>query len=166
MHTIRKIIIFISLLFAAIPSIGLEKSDRFLCLPEAIQGFLLEDDEWKPTRFNVSDDKYIIRPLSDNERAAKDEFLLLRFGEDEFPERAYMLTEFGVDRAEAVCSPKTSPMYLYCDTVNLSKGHEFVLNTETYEFIWENTLIEFIISGAQQSEEANVWIMMGSCSRI
>ena len=165
MHTIRKIIIFISLLFAAIPSIGLEKSDRFLCLSEAAQGFVLEDNEWKPTRFDVSDKKYTIRPLSDDERATKDEFLLLRFGEDEFPELAYVMTEFGVDRAEAVCTPDKSPTHLYCAAANLSWNYDFVLNTETYEFMWHDTL-SFEANGLERLEKAGMWIMVGSCSRI
>ena len=159
MHTIRKIIIFISLLFAAIPSIGLEKSDRFLCLSEAAQGFVLEDNEWKPTRFDVSDKKYIIRPLSDDERATKDKFLLFQFGEDEFPELAYVLTEFGDDRVLLGCDPGRSSTHLFCF------GGDFVLNTETYEFMWHDTL-GFNLRDPGQSEEAGVWIKMGSCSRI
>lgn len=64
MSVIRTLVVSTLFVYAATPALA--ESRNYFCVAEHSAGMTSDDGNWKSSRFNVSDQRYIIRPVSPN----------------------------------------------------------------------------------------------------
>ena len=81
--TLFRCSLFLSLLL--VPALATpQESDSYLCIPDQSTGFSFKDGEWQVARFNVTDEKYVLRKRKRRERHpiySGSRWLIFRFGD-------------------------------------------------------------------------------------
>jgi hypothetical protein len=120
----------------------------YLCVADESVGFKhFPDQGWATTKFDITDEKFILRKLEHDEigyQKGKEIYGFLNLGKDAFP---------------YVCDPEIDDLYV-CDSVI---GGEMMFAPSTGRFIRTNTL-GYWVGGDELSDSP--YIMRGRCSKI
>ncbi|MDJ0749635.1 MAG: hypothetical protein QNJ11_09125 [Woeseiaceae bacterium] len=84
MNLLRCLIVFLLLLVPASAVPQTQTSDSYLCIPDQSTGFTYKGGEWQVARFNVAEEKYVLRKRKRRERHpiySDSRWLIFRFGE-------------------------------------------------------------------------------------
>ena len=122
-------------------------ADPWLCAGEESTGFTFKNEKWGQTRFNVENEKYILRKLKEGEHF---------FGAKK---QTYGLFTIGNDRSGLPCDDLSQPGMFIC----LSSSTEFKFSTKSGRFLMTHTAGYW--DGKDDAGSAT-FIAIGRCSKI
>lgn len=122
-------------------------ADPWLCVTEQATGFVFKNGSWEQGKFNVENQKYILRKLKEGEHF---------FGAKKL---TYGLFTIGDDTAGLPCNNVSQPGFFIC----FAAGSEFKFSTKTERFLMTHTA--GYLDGKDDAGSA-LFISRGRCSKI
>jgi hypothetical protein len=122
-------------------------ADPWLCAGEESTGFIFQNGKWEQAKFNVENEKYILRKLKEGEHF---------FGAKK---QTYGLFTIGNDMSGLPCDDLSQPGMFIC----LSSSSEFKFSTKSGRFLMTHTSGYW--DGKDDTESAT-FIAIGRCSKI
>ena len=122
-------------------------ADPWLCVGKVSTGFTFQNEKWEQTKFNVENEKYILRKLKEGEQF---------FGAKA---QTYGLFILGNDTSGMPCDDVSQPGMLIC----LSSGLEFKFSTKSGRFLMTHTAGYW---EGRDDTDNSPFISIGLCSKL
>jgi len=127
-------------------------SNSYLCIVESAAGFKYENGKWDSTRFDLEEEKYILR------RTDVNDFL----GNKKFANKyKWLVTHFKSGQQFALCSDFISTGTMICNE-GFGKYFKFTVNKKTKRFITTKT-DNFL---EDKDGSASPYMSIGTCSPL
>jgi hypothetical protein len=126
-------------------SVSAADSSSYFCVVDKATGFYHENTQWSQTKFNVDDEKYILRPFTDKEKA------IYSFGAKP---NTHELVKLGKTAADNVCKINKFGNF-HCSLFG-----EFLFSPDTGHFVRTHT------AGYWNETNYSPYISIGKCSKI
>ncbi len=140
-----KLTIFATVLFSMLVTAA--NADPWLCVGKVSTGFTFQNDKWEQTKFNVENEKYILRKLKEGEHF---------FGAKA---QTYGLFILGNDMSGLPCDDVSQPGMFTC----LSSSSEFKFSTKSGRFLMTHTAGYW--EGKDDADNPP-FISIGRCSKL